>query len=121
MSELSEDPAETAARLNLDLVLPRPDELFIDIDDAASMTALELGMSVLASNGQPVVELKRTTSRSGNTHVYLLAEHFAPMPPALAVAFQACLGSDRKRELLALLRITRGYNIPPRCFFEVKS
>ena len=119
MSELSEDPFVVALRLGLDLVEPADDELFIDIDDAESLAAYEDGVKILADNGVPFVETKRTVSRSGNTHIYGTIKWDCQPTPLIMVAVQAVLGSDRKRELLALLRIAREYEIPPRCFFEV--
>ncbi len=125
MSELSEHPSVAAERKGVDIVLPEGHELFIDADDAASLATLADGLKCLIDNGEAATESKRTVSPGGNTHVYLNWPQPLFADPTtgalLRVALQACLGSDRKRELLALLRIMRGYDIPPTCFFESRT
>lgn len=119
VSDLVADPQQEADERGLVLVLPDPFELFLDIDDQDSLRNYQAMLLVLAENqsGPPLVtEAKRTTSPGGNTHVYL---RFArPLSDLERVAFQACLGSDRKRELLSLLRIEFCLARPPTVFFE---
>lgn len=117
-SNLDDDPFETAAKYNLDVVLPADDELFIDIDAPLDAEWLKLMVKVLHDNGWPVDTIKTTTSRNGNTHVYL--HTLRPVTPVERIALQACLGSDRKRELLSLLRIIRELDRPATVFFEVR-
>jgi hypothetical protein len=54
--------------------------------------------------------IERWLSKSGNTHVLIRLSY--PMPPVERVAWQAGLGSDRKRELLSLRDIKVGNEFP---------
>lgn len=117
-SDLFEDPYQEAKKLGLDVVLPKANELFIDIDNPADEDWLHLMLGVLEDNGIIVMNSKETTSKSGGKHVYLeLPER--ELTPLERVALQACIGSDRKRELLSLLRIWLMAERPPTTFFEV--
>ena len=133
MSALNEDPYEVAKEKGLECVLPADDELQIDIDDEASLKQYERGITVLSENGIIVTETKRTVSAGGNTHIYVKCELRASrnasfwkrmfgqgdkIDPMTRIALQACLGSDRVRELLSILRITSKSGRPPTVFFE---
>jgi hypothetical protein len=114
MSDLNADPIAEAAKLGLVVVTPQPDELFLDIDNAADAEIVEQVWAVFGRNGFDIRFIKETESKSGNTHLYLRA------PRALTdlerIALQACLGSDRTREALSFLR-TFGERTPT-LFFE---
>lgn len=125
MSELAEDPRVSAERLGLVVVEPGANELFIDIDSDEDEAHYYEMLSVLRENEIPFDEHKRTVSKSGNTHIYLT---IAPcktrdvvMTDTQRIAFQAALGSDRKRELLSLLRLTLGTGRAPTLFFEKEA
>jgi len=132
MSDLSEHPAVAEEKAGLVLVEPEPanehgEQLLLDIDDEASAEALTAALQVLSNNGVTAVVEKWTTSAGGNRHAYVRVMTGALCGPQLAgqpfsmlwrIALQACLGSDRKRELFSLLRIGRAYDIPAVCFFE---
>ncbi len=115
MSDLARDPHEEAKERGLVAVLPGDDELFLDIDDRADFRVMKDIIGVLEHNGFMLAEVKRTRSKSGNWHVYLRAP--MPLDPVLRIALQACLGSDRKREVLSVLRHLHG-NYSPTVFFE---
>lgn len=122
MSELSDDPYLIAERLGKVVVLPDPDELFIDIDSDSGFDALKRGLEAAANAGLRIREKKRIPSKTpGHWHVYLTievgAKSFTPTK-LVRVALQACLGSDRKRELLSLARIMHHIERPPTVFFE---
>ena len=98
------------------MVYPEDRDLFIDIDDDASLnTYLEMGR-VLHENGFYFTETKRTRSAGGNTHIY--AKFTKQLTDLERVLLQACLGSDRKRELLSFLRIVLRLDRAPTVFFE---
>ncbi len=121
MSDLSADPYAEAAEKGLIVVLPGDRELQIDIDDAESERRLNATLLTFKDNGFVFVEMKRTVSPGGNTHVTLETPlAFSPMTPTLRVALQACFGSDRTRESLSLLRIYTTERIPT-LFFERAS
>lgn len=114
----SDSPAEIAAELGLVVVEPGPQELLLDMDDAEAHEALAAALKLLTDNGELVIETKRTVSKSGNAHVYLTLPKWAALDPMTRIALQACLGSDRKRELYSILRVIRAYDIPPTVLFE---
>lgn len=120
MSDLFEDPYVEAEKAGLDVVLPAADELFIDIDDEPSLIVLREMQKVLDHNQVWNYTTKSTTSQGGGTHVYIkLPER--TLTPLERICLQACLGSDRKRELLSLMRIWFMADRPPTTFFEVRE
>lgn len=125
MSDLNDDPRDVADRSGLEMVLPGPRELFIDLDSHADIAHHDEMMGLLAElAGKDVSPLKVTTSAGGNTHAYLLSRFLSEFDDGsreqaiLRIALQACLGSDRKRELLSLLRVLFRLDRPPTVFFE---
>jgi hypothetical protein len=77
---------------------------------------MERAMAVLASNNYELDVVRDEPSRTeGHRHVVLRADH--PLDIYERIALQACLGSDLKRELLALLRVWQGIT-PITVFFE---
>jgi hypothetical protein len=117
-SALEDDPEETADKLGLHMVLPGRDELFIDADAGFDMDRYEAMRDVLHANGVLTEEVRITESKTpGNLHIVLRLKN-AKLSPTARVAFQACLGSDPKREVLALLRIGYKTNRPATIFFE---
>lgn len=118
MSDLSRDPFEDAELHGLLCVVPEPDELFLDIDDPKDLDHLDAMLAVFVENGVYAERLKDTRSKSGNRHVYVrFGRTFEPME---RIALQACLGSDRKRELLSILRVFNGNKFPT-VFYEVRQ
>jgi hypothetical protein len=122
MSELNDDPYLIAEQLGKVVVLPDPDELFIDIDSQEGLDTMFAMMSVAADAGIRINEKKRLPSKTpGHWHVYLTIQVGAKsftVTKLLRVALQACLGSDRKRELLSLAKIMHHIERPPTVFFE---
>ena len=100
-------------------VLPEPNELFVDLDDEGSLVHMHEMLSVLRSNGYgcQVVAITESKSGKGHRHARLKVDHL--LEPIDRIALQACLGSDRKRELLSFLRI--GSSVPTTTFFEPKE
>ena len=120
MSELNDDPVKQAAERGLDLVLPGDGELQVDVDDVEDLSVMVTMSALLRANGVTVSPPRTTESPGGNTHVYLTVA-FPDRRTVSAterIALQACLGSDRKRELLSLLRIMLDVDRPPTCFYE---
>jgi len=122
-SDLSEHPVETLRRINLEdgderiIVEPATDELFIDIDSEDDFELLDNRLQTLRLNGVGVDTIRTTPSRrSGHYHVVLRLDR--NIDPTMRVALQACLGSDRKREILSALRILFDMDRPPTVFFE---
>lgn len=105
------------ARSGLVAVLPKADELFLDVDNRADLEVMKEILGVLGLRFQ-VVEKQRTTSKSKNGHVHVVLKAPRELHPLERIALQACLGSDRKREALSLLRHMDG-KYAPTVFFEV--
>jgi len=122
MSELNDNPYTIAEQIGKVVVLPEPDELFIDVDDQEGFVQLRRGLEAAAAAGIRIKEKKRIASKTpGHWHVYLTVQADArsfTITKLLRVALQACLGSDRKRELLSLARIMHHIERPPTVFFE---
>ena len=116
MSKLDQDPEQAAKELGLDLLKPGPYDVFLDIDNATDNAFLSLMLDVLRNNGIEFNVMLTTTSKSGNKHTYL--RFTRPISAIERIAIQACLGSDRVRELLSLLRIWTNAECPPTAFFE---
>lgn len=118
MSDLSRDPYEEAKELGLVAVLPEECELFLDIDNKDDFEVMTEIIKVLRHNHFKIAEEKVTRSKSKKWHVYLRTE--LPLDAMTRIALQACLGSDRKREALSILRHLHG-NFAPTVFFEKPS
>lgn len=120
MSDLSKSPFEVAEALGVDCILPKGNELFIDLDCEADEKWMYEMLKVLHDNGYELTLDKITQSRGGGKHAYLHWDE-DEWTPLERVAMQACLGSDRKRELLSFLRIGLGdEKRPPTTFFEAR-
>ncbi len=100
--------------------LPKPNEIFIDIDSNEDYEVFEKGLTVLREFYE-VSSVEETPSRSGGEcrHVVVqltgdnyLGDYERCLP-------QACLGSDRLHELLSLKAIKGGATLHPTLFFEV--
>lgn len=111
-------PQATAAALGLIAVAPEVDELQLDIDNKSDMDIVDDMLGLLAASDIGARVEKVTTSKSGNTHVYLRLEWPVELDPVTRIALQACFGSDRKRELLSLLRHVFKTQHPPTVLFE---
>ena len=117
-SDLMEHPADYLARTgdSRQIVEPEDNEVFVDIDgfDAADVFDIQLAK---LQEFMPCRVTRRTPSAThGHEHVVVTFERV--LDPVLRIALQACLGSDRMRELLSLLRILLEMNRPPTVFFE---
>lgn len=106
MSNTTEDPKRKAKRLGLDLVKPKADELFVDLDSVGAFGVFLGNLKAFADIfGKPTVEF--TESRNGNVHAYVRV-HGHAFTDAERVALQASLGSDPKREMLSVYAKSRG-------------
>ena len=118
MSDSPTDPYKKAARLGKVVVLPKPDELFIDIDNEGDACVLQSLLRVARTAGLDIFVDRRIPSATpGHEHVYLRCGESLQLTPTLRIALQAALGSDRKREVLALAAVVRGIE-PHSVFFE---
>lgn len=114
-SEFFADPYEKAKELGLQVVLPGDNELQLDIDNLEDLDFVDAQLKIMKGKEEFVIT-KRTKSKSGNDHVYIALDR--ALSPIERIALQACLGSDRKRELLSLMALFTGCEYPATLLFE---
>lgn len=124
--EFSEPPEDIAKREGLVVVYPLENELLLDLDNGkADIAWMKEMIDLLADNGIDADIVEITRSRGGGQHarVHIVWKDVTgkqdPMTPLERVLLQACLGSDRKRELLSALTILTGSTNAPTVFFEL--
>jgi hypothetical protein len=92
------------------VIFPAANELQLDIDSEADL-AVYWDLRMIFTEAHLWQEVSRVPSKTkGHYHVTLsLSESITPIERLL---LQACLGSDRKRELLGYLNLKRGDSRP---------
>ena len=110
---------ETADQFDLNVVLPKPNELQIDIDNKTSMETFNRALPVIESRfGDVKIEKQHSKSGGEKYHITVSMEKNI-MSDTERVILQACLGSDPVREILSYYRILDG-ETPVSMFFEKK-
>ncbi len=97
---------EEAKAQGLEIVQPKPNELLLDLDSQQDGYVMDALLPILRDYGFAVTISKVERSRHGNKHAYLVCPR--DITELERIALQACLGSDRKRELLGLMRVFQG-------------
>lgn len=103
---------------NLVVVYPKPNQLFLDIDDDEALAKFDKVSSLLAAKYGGGYHHTITPSRSGGTHRHVTITLEKDVTPMERITLQAILGSDPLRELLSLDRLKAGCPNPT-LFFEV--
>lgn len=93
---------------------PAENELFLDIDTDEDYKILIHNADVL---GNLVSGILTTISKSGLPHRHVVVTLSTHVTQLERILLQACLGSDRKHELLSYLAALDG-NAQPTVFFE---
>ena len=107
-----------AQKHNLVIVEPKPNELQLDLDSDRAIKAYGAQYNILKRGGLTKGwRCKMRTSKSGKTRVHITITMPKRIDDLRRVAFQACLGSDLKREAFNLCRVING-NKYPIVFFE---
>jgi len=97
------------------VVCPSAREIFLDIDSEADMEFFEKQREILEQKESVHVGISHSKT-PGHYHVVITFTRV--LDPWEKVALQACLGSDRKRELLAAT-VKKSGNLPGHnVFFE---
>jgi len=104
----------------LRVVVPRENELQIDIDSEERLENHRKLLSLLSSRHSwvPIDNIQMYPSRSGlpgKYHIVITLAH--NLDPWERIAWQAALGSDSIRELFSCIRMHYG-EVVPVCFFE---
>jgi hypothetical protein len=85
---------------------PLPHQLFLDIDDEAGYKMFLSHKTYLLEHfGMKNFHVR--PSKSGLPKRHIIVNLNRDLTPTERIALQACLGSDRKREILSLVRVGR--------------
>jgi len=120
MSEVREDAVEKAERLGLALVIPKPDEVFVDIDSPEDLGDFAKRFKILKKLYPDVEQRVSPSQTAGHYHIIVTISELAPIGDHERIAIQAALGSDPFRELLAIFHGRAGYQYTS-VFFEKKA
>jgi len=120
VSDLAYDPKRVADENDWDLVLPEQDELFLDIDCEDDVPGMMQQLALLTKN-KFVCSVTRNTPSKTAGHRHIVIKFPQVVDDMTRVALQACLGSDRRREILSVLRLLLKVDRPATCFFELPS
>jgi hypothetical protein len=123
-SDLMERPEDYLVRTGDTrvIVLPEAEELFVDIDCEEDLELVRARIETLAPFYFTKIVRVTPSREEGHYHVVLNIPALRDrMDPVLRIALQACFGSDRKRELLSLMRVLLLSDRPPTVFFEEAS
>ncbi len=113
------DPIAYGQAQGLEVHLPAPTELLLDLDIPAAEQQCAWMIRYLQVHVSAEITVRYTTSKSGNRHAYVTLKGFPDLTPMARIALQAVLGSDPKRELLSILHVLRQDGIPPTVLYEV--
>lgn len=117
-SNLSADPQETADERGQIVVSPKDSDLLLDIDTDSDRRHCYHMLGIMEKIGYRSIVLRDEPSKSGNGHRHMYVRILGRTLTAHErIALQAACGSDRKRELLSVLR-TWGTERPPTLLFE---
>jgi hypothetical protein len=123
MSELARSYAkacETAKAAGLEVVVAKPNELFIDIDDDASYGRFFLAWPIVEEMFKGATHTSTPSPSGKKGHLHIRVKLPTAVAEMEAVALQAALGSDPKREALTVQRLREGQD-KARLFFEVPA
>lgn len=109
-----------AEREGLDVRLPEPNELFIDIDDEKSYFTFNENRPLLGDMFTGQVEFAITPSRRKPWGKHIVVTLPRAVTPIERIALQAALGSDPRREAHSLRRYFNNDPLPT-LFFEKRK
>lgn len=117
LAQTVEQAKAKAAARGLEVRLPEPNELFIDIDSEAQLAEFDDLFNMLLDHvdGMSRSMGPSPSGRPGRYHAVVRLPY--PITLLERIALQAALGSDRKREILTWLRYRIGEENPS-VFFE---
>ena len=107
---------DRAFKEGLSIKLPLGTQLFIDLDSDADFAIFEKLLSI-ANDHVGVSDYVCSLSKSGYPHRHIVVNLKRQITVLERIALQACLGSDRKREILSFIEYLNG-DAAPTLFFE---
>ena len=115
------DPFAQAAAEDLQVVLPKYNELLIDIDTPEQLKVYEQVFNLLTTLGYDLIERSNTVSKGGvGRHITVVLNGSRVLTKLESIALQAILGSDPLREAFSFKRLDDGYPHPT-LFYELKD
>lgn len=94
--------------------------LTFDLDGEEALEVFKSRVGFLERKGfEPVITI--TKSKSSNYHAVVTICSSMTIPESIAIAIQACLGSDWKREMLGVLRQLNGQKDQVSLLFRPKE
>ncbi len=120
MSQLRDDPEAYAAEMKLEVVYPKDDEVFVDLDSQDAKARFLLLFDKLIMVWDSATVLFTNSKTAGHWHAYVKIPQLKPITVQERTALQAALGSDSMREFLAVKRVRLGEERSknPSLFFE---
>src|SRR6266496_2427089 len=119
-TSLSSKSAYAEAKADgLEVRLPADNELFLDFDTEEALHVF-YAVKPVFERYFGITNIKQWASRSGLPKRHMVVTLDRIVTPVVRIALQACLGSDRIRELLGLARIDAG-DRHPTLFLEKKN
>lgn len=110
---------DEAAKLGMDVVFPKDNQLQIDIDNNESYALYE-GVRDVIAHHYGILQEEIHASKSGGEKRHLTITLLRVIDNMERIALQAALGSDRKRELLSIIQEVNGDDHPV-LFLEMKG
>lgn len=106
---------------DLDVVIPASNELFIDIDTDENYKEYQYNMELIEQHNPKFVhDVLVAPSKSGLPGRHITVQWHKELTDEQRIGLQAILGSDRKREMLSYLSMSRGHEHPT-LFYEAKQ
>jgi hypothetical protein len=108
-----------AEGLNCTVLVPKPNQLFIDCDDLEGNNWFNMNIGKVDEQVGPL-EIEWLPSPSGTLHHHhIVVTCSRDLTDIERIAMQAFLGSDRKREALSWVRLVNG-DPQPTLFYQKK-
>ena len=107
-SKLNPDPTPAASERGQQIVRPGFRDLFLDLDGQADYDFLVDRLDHMSGVALNLEVVHIGPSRSGKPHLHVYLRASRDLSDIERIALQACLGSDRVREFLSLMRIWEG-------------
>lgn len=102
---------------NLKIVLPRPRQIQIDIDNDADYAQFTQAWDMLRDMNLGAKGFSERPSRNGGEGRHITCDFYVDITPLERIVLQAILGSDWRRELFSFARLKEGEVIPT-LFYE---
>ena len=111
---------EQAKKNGWDVALPKNNQLFVDIDNTQDLVRFYKLRDTLLQNWG-ILSTTINPSKSGiPDRMHIVVNLAEQIDPITRIALQACMGSDRTREILSLVRVKTG-DPHPTLFMEKKT